>query len=673
VPAVSLAPRIEHPEANLTSATVLTRSTDALSPTLIADTATSVRSAKSPATEECSTKTTRPYSLTLGSCPKYLRYNLWNIDSSLSSSIAEWSETAIPLPSPPLSELDNSIAQRTIADNPSLFSIVTPINVTRFRELLASHPNPLFVDSVCTGLRSGFWPWATTLRDGYPSTYDGARPTPADPKKAAFIRDQRDVEIAKGRFSLPFGPDLLPGMYCMPVHAVPKPNSSDLRMVTDHSAGPFSLNSMVDHDLVTGYPLDNMTHMGEMLRENHRLTGGSLPMVVWKSDIAEAYRLMPLHPFWQLKQVNTVDGLRYIDRNVSFGNCGSPAIFIAFNSLVAWIAKNIRGVRHLMTYMDDSSGFGPQDDLLFYAPYSSFFPRDQVLLLQLWDDLSIPHKPSKQIFGPSIPVIGIDVDPNRMTLSLSPQKRVDLCDALLSWAIKPANGAKAHYQLKHWQQMAGWVNWAFNVYPLLRPCLNNFYTKLRGSHDPFRKIWVNNAIRDDLAWAARHVEASDGIHLLDSSFWDPASADLIAYCDACPKGMGFWYPQSDLAFFAPTPDLPDSAIFFFEALCVFCALQDASLRIEPGSRIVIYTDNLNTVQIFNSLACLPEYNHILRRSVDILLARKLNLRVLHIPGEQNTIADALSRSKFDVAISSNHNLRLSPFQPPLWTLGAAKK
>jgi hypothetical protein len=98
------------------------------------------------------------------------------------------------------------------------------------------------------------------------------RPTPHDQKKAAFICEQCDIEIAKGRFSKAFGTDLLPGMYCMPAHAVPKPNSSDLRMVTDHSAGPFSLNSMDDYDLVMGYPLDNMTQLGEMLIRHHLST-----------------------------------------------------------------------------------------------------------------------------------------------------------------------------------------------------------------------------------------------------------------------------------------------------------------------------------------------------------------------------------------------------------------
>jgi hypothetical protein len=459
----------------------------------------------------------------------------------------------------------------------------------------------------------------------------------------------------------------------MPAHAVPKPNSSDLRMVTDHSAGPFSLNSMVDHDLVTGYPLDTLTHLGEMLISHHLSTFDGRKTVIWKSDIAEAYRLMPLHPHWQLKQVNTVDGLRYVDRNNPFGNSSSAAIFISFNSLVAWIAKRKRGIQNLTTYIDDSSGFDYEDDLLFYEPYDSLFPRHQTLLLCLWDELGIPHKRQKQIFGHVIPVIGIDVDPNAMTLTLSPERRRDLCDALYSWATKPAS-KKSNYKLRHWQQMGGWLNWAFNVFPLLRPCLNNFYHKTSGVRNPTQRIWVNNAIRDNFEWAARHVESSSGIHILRSSDWDPTSADFVAYCDACLDGLGFWFPSLSEGFCAPTPENPDiSAIFYFESLCVLSALQEVATRVQPHTKVVLYTDNLNTIQIFNTLACLPSYNHILRHSVDILISSEIDLRVLHVPGELNVVADALSRCLFSRALDIVLDLRISPFQPPRSTLGAAKK
>jgi hypothetical protein len=222
--------------------------------------------------------------------------------------------------------------------------------------------------------------------------------------------------------------------------------------------------------------------------------------------------------------------------------------------------------------------------------------------------------------------------------------------------------------------MGGWLNWSFNVCPLLRPCLNNFYSKISGNYEPTRRIWVNNAIRDDFAWAAHHIESSDGIHLFQASDWDPSVADFTIYCDACPDGMGFWYPSLNLGFYSPTPENSvTTIIFYFEALCVFCALRDVQHRAQKGARVVIYTDNMNTVQIFNSLACLPTYNHLLRRSVDILLASNIDLRVLHVSGENNETADALSRCQFMSALNMTPELLISPFKPPQWTLGAIKK
>ena len=185
---------------------------------------------------------------------------------------------------------------------------------------------------------------------------------------------------------------------------------------------------------------------------------------------------------------------------------------------------------------------------------------------------------------------------------------------------------------------------------------------------------MNNDVRDDLSWAACHIESATGIHILWASDWDPISTNFTAYCDACPEGLGYWFPSASLGFCTPTPkDPPTSSIFYFKALCMLCALQDISTRVEPYSRIAIYTDNLNTVQIFNSLVCLPAYNHILCHSTDILIANDLDLRVLHVPSNLNTVADALSRCQFRQALDVVPNLQISPFQLPQWTLGAAKK
>ena len=602
--------------------------------------------------------------VTNGMKPRYLRYNIWDPDTDLSANTSDWTLTAKPLEGPPQSALDNESVTKTINENPDLFKITTPIRVDVFERYLASHPNQGFVKSVCKGLREGFWPWAVVPSPGYPVINDESKPAPSDEKKADFLRAQRDIEVAKGRFSPPFKPDLLPGMYCMPIYAVPKPRSDNLWLVTDQSYGKFSLNSMIDHDKVTGFPLDNMAHFGRMLMDLERKEPG-VEKVVWKSDVAEAYRILPMHPRWQVKQVNRIDDDYHVDRCNAFGGCGAGGLFISFNSLVAWIAKEVKRIRYLSDYVDDSSGCGRRDDLATYQPYEREFPREQVILLNLWDELGIPHKPHKQLFGSPLPIIGISVDSNLLTLTLSDEAREALI-AELQWWCKPGRKEK----LRRWYQMGGWVNWALNVYPRIRPALNNFYPKLKGRRDSTSLIWVNNSIRDDFTWAVGVLNRSSGVRLLRSLYWEASEATLTVFCDACPEGMGFWYPSLNIGFYSQTPhyEHPD-LIFYFEALCVHSALFDAHRRTTQGEngRFLLYTDNSNTVDVFSSLRALPPYNHLLKTAVDILDMGDSDMRVLHVPGVDNAVADALSRADFDRAISLSPGLKISCFEPWSWS------
>ena len=562
--------------------------------------------------------------------PKYLRHNLWQKDAVLSPTTAEWSETAKPLPRPSLSEILNPISSKTIADNPNLFQVRTPIKVDMFESLLEHHPNPSFVQSICAGLREGFWPWADTLLDSLPQIHDESRPMPLDDKQASFIRDQCAKEQQKGFFSNSFGSHLLPGMYSMPIYAVPKPHSTDLRLVTDHSAGSYSLNSMIDHSKVTGFPLDNVRHHGEMLYDIRRSIG-NVSLTLWKSDIADAYRLLPMSPYWQIKQIITIDGQRYVDHNLAFGSSGSPGIFISFNSLVAWIAKNVKGIDYLFDYVNDSSGCNLLGDTQYYEPYQKYFPTNQTCLLLLWDELGIPHKPHKQIFGNPLTIIGIDVDANKMTLTLPQESRLRLVDELHFWIAKPPKSSSGSFKLKHWQRMTGWFNWALNVFPLLRPALNNVYVKMSGKDKRDQRVYINNAVREDLIWALTHIENSDGVHLYKSLSWTPSLADYVIYCDACPGGLGFWYPSLKEGCYAATPvNIPTNAIFYFETLSVISALDNIQAKAPKNSKILIYMDNMNTVDIFRSLHCLPAYNHLLRHAVDILLKNDYSLCVLQI-------------------------------------------
>ena len=156
-----------------------------------------------------------------GMRPRYLRYNVWDPESDFSLNTADWTLTARPLERPPQSVLDDNLVMKTLNDNEHLFKIVTPIKVDVFEAYLATHPNQPFVKSVCQGLREGFWPWATVPGSEYPVINDRSKPTPEDNGRAEFLRTQQDTEILKGRLSPAFY-ELLPGMYCMLIFAVPK-------------------------------------------------------------------------------------------------------------------------------------------------------------------------------------------------------------------------------------------------------------------------------------------------------------------------------------------------------------------------------------------------------------------------------------------------------------------
>jgi hypothetical protein len=109
-------------------------------------------------------------------------------------------------------------------------------------------------------------------------------------------------------------------------------------------------------------------------------------------------------------------------------------------------------------------------------------------------------------------------------------------------------------------------------------------------------------------------------------------------------------------------------IFYFEALSVLSAILHSSSFVSQIRKLTIYTDNLNTVQMFNTLSALPAYKEILKTAVDHLLSEVNNpiqLRVVHVPGHLNTVADALSRGELYTVVDNVPNIVIDHFSPPL--------
>jgi hypothetical protein len=158
--------------------------------------------------------------------------------------------------------------------------------------------------------------------------------------------------------------------------------------------------------------------------------------------------------------------------------------------------------------------------------------------------------------------------------------------------------------LVEWQRNTGWMNWALNVAPLLRPALQSSYHKMTGRSLRNAPIFMNQRVTADLFWFTDVLSQWDGIHLLNAHLWDSSAADLVLYCDAALSGgLAFWSPTHSQGYVADKPQAPRDAdhIFWFEALTVISALHWATQLPSPPHHLAIFTDSLNTVQLFDSL------------------------------------------------------------------------
>jgi hypothetical protein len=162
------------------------------------------------------------------------------------------------------------------------------------------------------------------------------------------------------------------------------------------------------------------------------------------------------------------------------------------------------------------------------------FPAKQTRLLRLWDKLHLPHEKDKQVFGSPLTIIGLDVDPNTMTITM-PQVA---CRHLVV-AIHNFVGPGQRRPLHEFQQLAGWMNWALNAFPLLRPGLSLLYNKMSGKTHAHQMVWVSVALCHELEWFAEGISTSDGVHMMTAHAWGKEDAYFSLFCDACPSRMGF--------------------------------------------------------------------------------------------------------------------------------------
>ncbi|PPQ83139.1 LOW QUALITY PROTEIN: hypothetical protein CVT26_008293 [Gymnopilus dilepis] len=155
----------------------------------------------------------------------------------------------------------------------------------------------------------------------------------------------------------------------------------------------------------------------------------------------------------------------------------------------------------------------------------------------------------------------------------------------------------------------------------------------------------------ELTWVVNHMLTSQGVFLM---FCPMASGDrVLDPLHRCFPGRS-----------GPSP--PPGIEFSTGSHSPFSRPSTRSLAFVLQHHVVSSSIvTTPTLLMFSSFRASSFYNPILITTLDLLLSCDMQLQVVHIPGSQNTVADALSRFHNSLALHYCPSLFISTFEPPL--------
>lgn len=279
--------------------------------------------------------------------------------------------------------------------------------------------------------------------------------------------------------------------------------------------------------------------------------------------------------------------------------------------------------------------------------------------------MNIPWNWDKQVWGNEIEVIGHWIDCETLSISLSDEKRIALAEELKEFA------GQRSQPLVRWARTTGWANWGLNIFPLGRWALQLSWDKMAGKTKRNALVPGNMATKSDLLWLSNALLNWEGRQLLKTLFWNLESAEATYFCDACPTGLGVWVPDTQEGFHHTLPP-PSREIYWGELTSVVAAILLGKSR--NAKRILIFTDSENVVNLFNSHRAIESVRNMFKTAITTMLESETDVKVKHVPGERNTIADDLSRNNLDLVRSRLPSLICKPMAifPPMMDGGVKR-
>ena len=397
----------------------------------------------------------------------------------------------------------------------------------------------------------------------------------------------------------------------------PKPSSDHRRVIIDLSFPKGqSVNQGVSSDqyLNTAFILSLPT-IDNVTQKIRKYGKGSL---IYKIDISRAFRHVKIDPDSYFLLGLKLDKY-YLDTCLPFGFRHGSAIFQRITNSIRYIMAEAG--YSLTNYIDD---------LIGNATVSQAEPAFQKLQ-KLLQELGLTISQNKLV-APTTKCIclGIEVDTVKSTLSIPQSKLTEILAICQQWQDKK------QCTRKELQSLLGSLLYIAKCVRYSRNFLNRMLDLLRQSHKEIT-IQLTPEFIQDLAWFLKFAPKFNG-----SSYFNNAHVHAKIELDASLEGLGAYF--KDQIYTIPLArGYNHFHIVQLEMLNVLVAVRVWANEWR-GKTIVIACDNQAVVSVINTGKTKDVVLATIARNIAMEVAlADINLRLIHILGKNNIIADSLSR------------------------------
>ena len=342
--------------------------------------------------------------------------------------------------------------------------------------------------------------------------------------------------------------------------------------------------------------------------------------LLYKVDLKRAFRNLMVDPAdihvlgltWQDKY--------YVDLAIPFGyNHGSACCQRVTDAIRHICAK--RGY-WLFAYVDDMIGLE--------LPHKAFEAYE--FLLALLEELGLPISTPKSVPpSPVVTCIGITVDILQSQLRISEDKLSNIWHTCLEWRHRKTATRR------RLQSLLGKLIYVSKCVPPARLFVGRMLALLR-SHSKHDKFPLSGDFFRDLNWFIAFLTSFNGVTMfpqLDHVF--------EIFIDASPYGLGGIFQDFVYAVSLPLHFTQSLSIVHLEMLNALVALRIWA-HYWRDTVVSIKCDNMAVVAILNSLKSKDLFLLACARNIWAITAKfNITLRVTHISGKRNVLADILSR------------------------------